>query len=148
MNSTLGVAFLGVIALASLVQSAILVWLAVSALRLARRVGEIERQLDRELRPVLADVSRIGRSVAELSELATLQGRRVDAFLASSLEKLDDTTSQLRQLALLPLAPLGGLAALARAFQTGFRVYRRLGGLERQGRGGPRQYPTDEHLFI
>lgn len=148
MNSTLGVAFLGVIALASLVQSAFLVWLAVGALRLARRVGEIERQLDRELRPVLADVSRIGRSVAELSELVTLQGRRLDAFLASSLEKLDDTTSQLRQIALLPLAPLSGLTALARAFQTGFQVYRRLGGLERQGRGGPRQYPADEHLFI
>ena len=73
-----GVAFLGVIALTSVVQVAGLVTLVVLGQRLSRRLGEVQARLDRELTPALADLARASRSVAEVAELAHSRGRHLD----------------------------------------------------------------------
>src|SRR5262245_29386263 len=93
---TTGVWFLGVIALSSVVQAAFLVALAVGGLKLMKRVDELQERLDREVRPAFEHLARVTRNLAEVSDLATLQARRIDFFLADTVDKLEDVTTQVR----------------------------------------------------
>src|SRR4030095_1040241 len=78
---SLGLVFLGVIAFASLVQGAFLVGLAFGGLRIARRMGEIQKSVEEEIRPAIDDVSRLARNLASVSPLATQQGPRLETAL-------------------------------------------------------------------
>jgi hypothetical protein len=151
MQGSASIWFLGVIAVASLVQAGFLVALAVGGLRLFRKVDELQTRLDREIRPALDGINRLTRNAAEISDLTTLQVRRLDYFVADSLDKLEDVTSSLRGFVVRPLRPLGDLAAFVRGLRRGLDVYRQLGGFERRRRVAPPRRPhadDDEHLFI
>ena len=145
-----GVAFLGVIALASVVQAVFLIGLARAGRRLAERVDELQDRIDRDLRPSLESLSRITRNLAEVSDVAALQARRVDDLLADTIDKVEETTSVIRRFVLRPLGPLADLLAFFKGLRRGIQVYQRLSGLERQGRPSRRRQEADadEHLFI
>ena len=147
-----GVVFLGVIAVATLVQAAFMVGLALGGLRLFRRVEELQTRIDRELKPTLDHLSRITRNVAEVTDLATLQARRIDYFLADTVDKLEDLTSAVRNVVSRPLGPLADVLAFVKGLRKGIDAYRQLGGFESSRRrgGAPRRAPAedDEHLFI
>jgi hypothetical protein len=147
---SVGVWFLGVIAIATLVQSAFMVALALGGLRIARRLDELQSRIDRELKPTLDSLSRVTRNLAEVSDLATLQARRIDGVLADTLEKIEGVTAIVRDLVVKPLGPLADLTAFIRGIRRGFDVYRQLGGFEKRHRIPPRRAPAedDEHLFI
>jgi hypothetical protein len=148
MNSW-AVLFLGVIALSSLVQAVFLIGLAVGGRRLARRLDEIQKGIDREIRPTLDNLSRITRNLAEIADLATLQARRVDDVLADTVDKIEEATDMIRRVILRPLGPLVDVAAFLKGLRRGVQVYRKLRGLESQGRGSSRRNADeDEHLFI
>ena len=147
---SLGVWFLGVIALATLVQAGFTVALALGGLRLARRIDELSIRVDRELKPTLDNLSRVTRNLAEVSDLATLQARRVDRLLADTVEKLEEVATIVRRVVVRPLGPLADLAALFKGLRRGLDIYRQLGGFERRHRATPRRSyaEDDEHLFI
>ena len=148
---SLGVWFLGVIAVSTLVQAAFMVALALGGLRLARRVEELQARIDRELKPTLDHLSRITRNLAEVSDLATLQARRIDEFFADTVEKIEDVTSAVRNVVARPLGPLGDLLAFVKGLRKGLDVYRQLGGFaSSRRRSVPRRSSAedDEHLFI
>ncbi len=147
---TWGVAFLGLIALCSLTQTIFLVRLALEGRKVARRVDEIQERLDREVRPALENLTLFTRNLSEVSDLVMLQMRRVDALLADTAEKIQDTTSALRTAVVRPLGPLLDVAAFFKGLQRGFTVYQQLRGFDRTGRGNGRNYPAaeDEHMFI
>ena len=109
-----GVVFLGLIALASLVQAGFLIGLALGGLRLAKRVDELSARLDRDIKPALESLTRVSRGAAEIADLATLQARRVDQLLADTIDKIEETTGVIQQLVVRPLKPLGGILALLR----------------------------------
>ncbi len=142
--------FLGVIALASLVQAGFLIGLAMGGKRLARRLDALNDRIDREIRPALDNLGRITRNVAEVTDLVTLQVRRVDDLLADTIEKVEDTTDTVRRIILRPLGPLVDIAAFLKGIRRGLDVYSKLRGLESRGRGRPPGRPVeeDEHLFI
>ncbi|HWW94084.1 MAG TPA: hypothetical protein VN375_12015 [Vicinamibacteria bacterium] len=143
------VLFLGVIALSSLVQAVFLIGLAVGGRRLARRLDEMQKGIDREIRPTLDNLSRITRNLAEIADLATLQARRVDDVLADTVDKIEEATDMIRRVILRPLGPLVDVAAFLKGLRRGVQVYRKLRGLESQGRGSSRRNADeDEHLFI
>jgi len=145
----LGVAFLGVIALSSLVQAGFLIGLALGARRLGRRVDEMQQRLDRDLRPALDSLSRISRNLAEVSDTAVLQVRRLDDLIADTAEKIEETTSRFRALIVRPLGPVGDVLALLKGIRRGIEVYTRFRGYEGAVRGTRRRYDAeDEHLFI
>ena len=98
-----GVVFLGLIALASLVQAGFLIGLALAGMRLARRVDELSARLDRELKPALDNLTRVSRAAAEVADLATLQARRVDLLLADTIDKIEETTGVIQQFVVRPL---------------------------------------------
>ncbi len=147
---TWGVAFLGLIALCSLTQTIFLVRLAQEGRRVARRVDEIQERIDREIRPSIENLTRFTRNLGEVSEIVVLQMRRVDALLADTAEKIQDTTSALRTAVVKPLGPILDVAAFFKGLQRGFSVYQQLRGFERGPRANGRNYPAaeDEHMFI
>jgi hypothetical protein len=145
---SLGLVFLGLIALASLVQGLFLIGLGWGGLKLMRRIEELQGRVERELRPTLASVSRITRSVSEVTEVASAQVQRMEALVDHTVGRVEETRAQMREAMSVPLGGLAEVAALLKGFRRGLEVYQRLGGLEAQGRGAGRQYRDDEHLFI
>src|SRR5512144_149798 len=148
-----GVLFLGVIALASVVQAGFLIGLVVYGRRLSRRVDALQVRLDREISPALENFNRVSRAAAEIADLATLQARRLDLVLADTIEKIEETTATIQQFVVRPLRPIGGIVAFLKGLQRGMEVF-----LQHDGSGAPpapRPHPRrrghgedDEHLFI
>jgi hypothetical protein len=146
---TWGVVFLGVIALALAVQAGFMVALALAGLRLTRRLDALQAQLDGQIAPALKGVERISRNAAEISDLATVQARRIDVVLADTIEKVEDTVDVVQRLVVRPLRPVTNLLAILRGLQRGIDVFLDLERKERATRPAPRRHSEDdEHLFI
>lgn len=144
-----GVVSLVVMAVCSVVQAVILIGLAISGRRLASRLQVLQDRVDREIRPTIDSLSRIARNLAEVSDTAVLQARRIDELLADTVEKIEETTSTLRRVILRPLAPLVDIVAFLKGVRRGLEVYYRLRGFERQRHAPARRHAEDdEHLFI
>jgi len=146
---TWGVVFLGVIAVAGAVQAGFLVAMALAIIRLAERIDTLQDKLDEQLAPALKGMERVSRNVAEISDLATVQARRIDLALSDTIEKVEDTVSVAQRLVARPLRPISHFLAVLRAVQTGIDVFRRLGQEDRASSAqGRRSADDDEHLFI
>jgi hypothetical protein len=145
---SLGLVFLGVIAFASLVQGAFLVGLALAGLRIARRVGEIQKTVESEIRPAIDDVSRLARNLASVSEIATEQAQRLESVVAHTVTRVEGVRSHVREAVGRPLDSFRDVSAILKGFRRGLDVYQRLGGLSAQRQGATRRYVEDEHLFI
>jgi hypothetical protein len=147
-----GVVFLGIIALASVVQAGFLIGLVIYGRRLAQRVDALQLRLDREISPALENFSRVGRAAAEIADLATLQARRLDLVLADTIEKIEETTATIQQFVVRPLKPIGDIVAFLKGLQRGMDVFFHLGrGAASEHRMHPRDRghgEDDEHLFI
>src|SRR5512138_1290490 len=124
---TWGVVFLGVIALASVVQGVFLVALMVFGRRLAQRIDALQTRIDRDITPALDNFTRVSRAAAEIADLATVQARRIDLMLADTIEKIEETTTLVQQLVVRPLKPLGGIVAFLKGVQRGLAVWSELG---------------------
>ena len=106
------VVFLGVIALASLVQTVFLVALAVAGRRLARRVDEMHDRFERELRPSIDSLSRMSRNLAENHRTsANLAGPDGSTGPRRHLDKVEDATARRTVVARLALSCVGAVAA-------------------------------------
>jgi len=145
-----GVFFLGVIALASVVQAGFLIGLVIYGRRLAHRMDALQARLDREISPALENFNRVSRAAAEIADLATLQARRFDLVLADTIEKIEEATATVQQLVVRPLKPIGGIVAFLKGLQRGMEVYFQFDrSAPLQHRPQPRRRgEDDEHLFI
>lgn len=145
-----GVFFLGVIALASTAQAAVLIWLMVFGRRLARRIEALQARIDRDITPALDNLGRVGRAAAEIADLAALQARRVDLLLADTVEKIEETTATVQQLVLRPLKPLAAVLAFLKGLQRGLDVYLQLDERRQRPTVSRRRHglEDDEHMFI
>jgi hypothetical protein len=145
---TVGVVFLGLIALSSLVQGALLLMLARDGLRLSRRVQDLQARIEREVKPILDDVNAVARNVSQVSDLAALQAHRIQDVIAETTRKIEETRAEIRDVLAHPAAALGDVVAFLKGIRRGLEVYRQLGGFEAQTKGSTRRYADDEHLFI
>lgn len=144
-----GVFFLGLIALASLVQTAFLIALARAGRRVAARVDDVQRQIDRDIRPALDNLTRVTNNIGEISDRAVLQARRIDGAVTDVVREIDATVRALRRTAGESLGPLFDLAAFFKGVRRAIEVYYQLRGFDRQRRGSGQRYAEDdEHLFI
>ena len=103
---SLGVTFLGVIALASALQAVLIVALLLYGRRLARRFDELQDRLEREIRPALDGLTRVTRNLGEVSDLAVLQARRLDDLVADTVGKVEEATDLVRRVSVRPLGAL------------------------------------------
>jgi hypothetical protein len=119
---TLSNVFLGVIAVASLVQAMFVIALALAGRRLFAKLEELQERVDQQLDPVLGQVAKIARNVADVSETVVAQGQRVDAFVAETTDRLRETTDYVQRAVVKGAAPLVQIGALwsgiRRAFET------------------------------
>jgi hypothetical protein len=143
-----GVVFLGIIAATSVVQAAFLIGLAIGGRRLVRRVDELQRRVDHDIRPGIENLQRLTRNLAEISDRATLQARRAEEVVASALDRADETLAMVQRLVLRPLSPLVDVLAFIKGVRKGMSVFHQLGDIERERKGVTRRYTDDEHLFI
>jgi hypothetical protein len=145
---TVGVVFLGVIALSSLIQGALLLMLARGGLRLTKRIQDLQTRIEREVKPILDDVNAVSRNVAQVSDLASAQVQRMQDVIAETTRKIDETREEIKSVLAHPVAALGDVVAFLKGVRRGLEVYRQLGGFEAQTKGSTRRYADDEHLFI
>jgi hypothetical protein len=145
---TVGVVFLGLIALSSLVQGTLLLVLARGGLRLSRRVQDLQTRIEREVKPILDDVNAVARNVSQVSDLAAAQAHRIQDVIADTARKIEETREEIRGVLAHPAAALGDVVAFLKGVRRGLEVYRQLGGFEAQTKGAARRYADDEHLFI
>jgi hypothetical protein len=146
-----GVVFLGVIALAAVVQAGFLIGLVVFGLKLARRIDALQSRFDRELSPALENFTRVSRAAAEIADLATLQARRLDLALADTIDRIEDTVGAVQQLVARPLRPIGGIVAFLKGLQRGMEVFfqhDRPAPLDHRPLRRRGHVEDDEHLFI
>ncbi len=140
--------FLGLIALAALVQGAFLIALGVGGVRLFRRVTEIHRGLQTEILPSFANMNRIAADLSEVQAVTTAQVVKVDELVALTVARVDEVRLQFASGAARPLDSFRDLGAVVKGLRRGLQVYRQLGALGAQRRGATRRYAGDEHLFI
>jgi hypothetical protein len=145
---TVGVVFLGLIALSSLVQGTLLILLARGGLRLSRRVQDLQMRMEREVKPILDDVNAVAANVALVSDLAAAQARRFQDVIAETTRRVEETRDEIKGVLAHPVAALGDAVAFLKGIRRGLEVYRQLGGFEAQAKGAARRYAEDEHLFI
>lgn len=145
---TLGLVFLGLIALAAVVQGAFLVVLGVGGLRLLRRVLEIHRGLQAEILPSFANMNRIATDLTEVSVLTAAQMTKVGDLVAETVARVEDVRTQVATATARPLGSFRDLGALVKGLRRAVQVYRQLGALGAQRQGATPRYMGDEHLFI
>lgn len=113
--------FLGLIAVSVLVMAGIQVGALVVGLRLAKRVEELSRQVDREIKPLLANLTEISAEAARTAQLATHQVQRVDRLFSDITHRVDQTLSVAQHFVQGPakngLAVLSGVQAAVSAFR-------------------------------
>ena len=143
-----GIVFLGVIAASSVVQAVFLIGMARAGQRLGQRLDDLQRGIDQDLRPGLENLTRVTQSLAAISDVAAVQTQRIGELVANALDRAEETIDLVQKTVLKPLGPLADLMAFFKGVRRGLDVYRQLGAMDRERRGGARHYQDDEHLFI
>jgi len=145
---SMGLLFLGLIALAAVVQGAFLIALGVGGVRLFRRVIEVHRGLQLEILPAFENMNKIAADLNEVTVVTAAQVVKVEDLVADTLVRVEDVRLQLATAAARPLDSFRDLGAVLKGLRRGLKVYRQLGALSAQRRGATRRYADDEHLFI
>ena len=133
--------FLGVIAVATLAIAVAQVGVIIAAGLMARRVGRMVEQIERDVRPLLGHLNAIGSDASRAVSLATAQVERADKMFADVAVRVEQTLSAVQ-------SSIGGPAregrAMLAAFNAALQAVREMrGGRTRQGRGD-----DEDALFI
>jgi hypothetical protein len=113
--------FLGIIALAVAVMAAIQVGAVMYAIRLARRVEQVAGQIERDIRPMVANLNALSADAARAAALAATQVERADQLFGELADRIDQTVTTLQRTVVAParegFAVLAGLRAALAAFR-------------------------------
>jgi hypothetical protein len=133
--------FLGVIAVATLAIAIAQVGVIIAAGLMARRVGRMVDQLEREVKPLFGHLNAIGADAARAVALATQQVERVDILMADIAVRVEQTLNVVQSSI---AAPAREGRAMMGAFRAAIQALREMrGGRTRQGRGD-----DEDPLFI
>jgi hypothetical protein len=134
--------FLGVIAVATLAIAIAQIGVMVTAGLLAKRVGRLADQIERDIKPLFAHLNAIGRDASRAAGLATAQVERADKLFADLVDRIDVALNTVQQALGVPLregrAVVAGLLAALHAMRE-----MRRDGRSRQGRA-----EDEDALFI
>jgi len=133
--------FLGVIAVATLAIAVAQIGVIVAAGLMARRVGRMVDQLERDVKPLFGHLNAIGADASRAVALATAQVERADKLFAEVAVRVEQTMNVVQ-------SSIGGPAregrAMMGAFRAALQAIRELrNGRARQGRGD-----DEDPLFI
>lgn len=141
--------FLGVMALAAVVQCAFVVVAALGLRRSGDRVSDLCRRFDAEIKPALEDLRKGAANLRAISDSGREQAARVEALLSTTLETVETTIENVRALVIKPIASLTEFSAFWSGLRQGVDRYR---SSEPGKRSAPvsrhRAEDSDEHMFI
>lgn len=138
-----GVVFLGVIAAAVTVMAVVQVGMIVFGARLARRVDQMASQIDREIKPLLTNLNKVGEEAARAAQLAATQVERVDRLFADVALRVEDTAASLQSAIITPAREGFALLSGVRAAFAALREIRTASAPARAAR-----HDDEEALFI
>jgi hypothetical protein len=133
--------FLGVIAVATLAIAIAQIGVIIAAGMMARRVGRMVEQLERDVKPLFSHLNAIGADASRAVALATMQVERADKLFADVAGRVEQTLNVVQ-------ASIGRPAregrAMMGAFRAALQAIREIRtGRRRQGRGD-----DEDALFI
>jgi outer membrane murein-binding lipoprotein Lpp len=113
--------FLAIIALSLLAMAAGQVAVVVMAARAVRRLGDTVDRLEKDVRPIVANVQTMSADAARATSIATAQVERAERLLTDAAQRVEETMSAVQQTILGParngMAILHGIRAAFAAFQ-------------------------------
>jgi hypothetical protein len=119
--SDTGELFLGVIAFAVLLMAVIQVAAIVAGFRLARRVDQLAKQLEQDVKPLLANLTAVTAEAARTAALAARQVERFDQVFAELTARVDQTLAAAQSFVVGParqgMAIFAGISALIDSFR-------------------------------
>jgi hypothetical protein len=136
------VAFLGAIALATLVMAAIQVGAILYGVRLARRTEQLIARVEHDIGPIIERLTAMSTEASRATALAAHQVERIDRLVGEISEKVD-RSMHVAQRALV--APAREGVALAAAFKATLGTLR---DIRRQRRASRFRHDDDDALFI
>jgi hypothetical protein len=116
--------FLGIIAAATMVMALVQVGLVVAAGLLARRVGRLVNELERDIKPIFAQLNAIGRDASRAAALATVQVERADKLFADIVMRIEQALNTLQSSLGVPAREGRALASAVRAAIQSLRDFR------------------------
>ncbi|HET6959441.1 MAG TPA: hypothetical protein VFI56_22770 [Vicinamibacterales bacterium] len=132
--------FLGVIAVATLAIAVAQIGVIIAAGMMARRVGRVVEQIERDLKPLFGHINAIGNDASRAVALATAQVERADKLFGDLAVRVDQTLNAVQSSIATPARE--GRAMMS-AFKAALQVLRDLRSPRRQGRGD-----DEDALFI
>ena len=119
---------LGLIAAATVVMAAAQVGAVVYTARLARHVSDLKTQLDREIKPILANISSVWESAARAAAMVSAQTERADRLFADIAGRVAQTAAAIQHAVDVParesravLAAITAAVGAYRELRTGSR---------------------------
>lgn len=113
--------FLGIIALAVLVMALIQVGAIIAGLRLAKRVDRMADQLERDIKPLLANLTTVSSEAARAASMAAAQIERFDTVFTELTQRVDRTLAAAQDFVTGParqgMAVMTGVKAMIDAFK-------------------------------
>jgi uncharacterized protein (DUF2236 family) len=113
--------FLGVIAVAVLVMALIQVGAIIAGLRLAKRVDRMADQLERDIKPLLANLTTVSSEAARAASMAAAQIERFDKVFSELTQRVDRTLAAAQDFVTGParqgMAVMTGVKAMIDAFR-------------------------------
>jgi hypothetical protein len=133
-------AFLGVIALATVVMALIQVGAIVALARIARQAQQTLASVQQDVRPLVAKVTAIAEETSRTAAIATAQAEKVDRLVTDLSRRIDETASIVQAAIITPARE--GMAIVA-ALKATFGALRGLKDLRNS-----RQAEEEDPLFI
>lgn len=113
--------WLGVIAVATLIIAIVQIGVLIVAAMLARRVAQLSRSFEQQVKPFFGHLNTIGREASRAASLATVQVERADRLFADVTGRVEHGLDSVQSAMNLP-AREG--AALLSAFRAAFSAFR------------------------
>jgi hypothetical protein len=141
--------FLGVMAIAALVQCAFVMVAAASLRKSGARVSELCQRFDAEIKPTLEDLRKGAANLRAVSDSGREQAARIEDLISTTLDGIETTIENVRALVGKPLASLTEVSAFWGGLRRGLETYRKVEPRKRPAPSGRhRSEDSDEHMFI
>ena len=133
--------FLGVIAVATLAIAIAQIGVIIAAGMMARRVGRMVEQIERDVKPLFGHLNAIGADASRAVALATAQVERADKLFADLTVRVDETLNLVQASV---IAPAREGRALLSALKAAFQAVREM----RYSRARQARSEEEDALFI
>ena len=137
--------YLAIIAFAVMVMAVVQVGAIVAGFRLARRVDQLARQVEHDIKPVVANLTAVSQEAARAATVAARGVDRLERMFDEMAYRVDETLAAAQQFVMGPARTGMAIVQGAQAIFSAFRGFRESSRRRHAMRTGVEE---DESLFI